>query len=254
MKTQPTLRCHPPSAAMASRSDRTPKPCAHRVGMILLTLLALGACDTTGDFKNHVPYAPHNPHAATATPITQARTIDFDVSGVTLSDRARADIDDFLARHRVDRRDRIMVAVPKGAGGLALGRAERVGAYLAHRRLDAEIVAAKVDPLRPSQVSLVIERHQVTLPACPDWTGVGGVTHDNRVSRNWGCANAVNLGLMVANPRDLAAGRDPGVGDGEALVLAIQRYRAGETKPLMGSTTGSAAPASESSEKGDSGK
>ncbi len=61
-----------------------------------------------------------------------------------------------------------------------------------------------------------------------------GVTFNNTRSSNFGCATATNLGLMVADPGDIVAGRDPGLMDGEFTARSIERYRKGQTTPLKG--------------------
>lgn len=209
------------------------------IGLICVALL--GACDRIPDFKAYAPYDPQPARAPRVQPVAIAHMVPFVPGNVTLDAAAGQDIDAFLARQGVDRTDALEVAIPVGGGELARDRAARVAAYLKLKRLSSGLVIDD-DPKMPSDaVRLVIHRYQVTLPGCPDWTGRGGITHSNKPSSNWGCASAVNLGLMVANPRDLVQGHDGGPGDGEAQVLSIQRYRAGETKPLLGATT-SAAP------------
>ena len=70
------------------------------------------------------------------------------------------------------------------------------------------------------------ERYVVTLPPCPDWSkpaaGAGDFT--NTASSNFGCANAVNLGLMVAKPADLAEAAPLGPAAGQPAAAAVQRY------------------------------
>ncbi|MBC8268512.1 MAG: hypothetical protein H8E36_07180 [Rhodospirillaceae bacterium] len=80
-------------------------------------------------------------------------------------------------------------------------------------------------------VNLIIRRHVVTLPGCPDWSG-DRFTYNNVPTSNWGCASATNLGLMVAEPGDLVRGRDGGYADGEYAATSISNYRKGETKSL----------------------
>ena len=45
---------------------------------------------------------------------------------------------------------------------------------------------------------------EVVLPGCPDWSRDPGYDPRNLPLSNLGCANAFNLGLMVADPADLA--------------------------------------------------
>lgn len=206
----------------------------------VLGLFLLGACSHMPDFKKHVPYAPDEVRSPAVQPVAVSHLVAFEAGSVILDGAATQALDAFLERQRVDRADSLVITVENG-GEASLARAERVAAYLALKRLDTRLQVA--DRALLGGVALTVERYLVTLPGCPDWTGPNGVTHANRPSSNWGCATATNLGLMVANPRDLAMGRDPGLGDGAAQVLGIQRYQKGETKPLLGAAT-SEAPAS----------
>jgi pilus biogenesis lipoprotein CpaD len=109
-------------------------------------------------------------------------------------------------------------------------RAETVAAYLEGYGFHTRTLAPLPD--RKDEVRVVVRSYTVTLPGCPDWTSQPGKTTDNVVHSNWGCANATNLGLMVADPGDLGRGRDAGGADAELLGKRIQDYRKGETKPL----------------------
>ena len=100
-------------------------------------------------------------------------------------------------------------------------------------------------------VKLIARRYVVTMPGCPDWTGRPGVNFNNTPSSNFGCATAVNLGLMVADPGDMVAGRHPGLMDGEFVARSIERYRKGETTPLNGEDSSTAQI--ETTDGGDSG-
>jgi pilus assembly protein CpaD len=68
-------------------------------------------------------------------------------------------------------------------------------------------------------------------PDCPGYNTPITLDYEWRPETKLGCANAVNLGLMVANPGDLAQGRPIGPADAEAQALAIQRYRTGAVYP-----------------------
>jgi pilus assembly protein CpaD len=162
-----------------------------------------------------------------------AHAIRFAPDSARLEGLERDRLDDFLARVQAGPTDTVLIAAP-GSGPLAGRRLETVSAYLVHLAMRPRAAAegAGVEAAGPDTVSVVVERYTVTLPACPDWSDRPGRTWNNTVSRNWGCATATNLGLMVAEPGDLATGRTPGPMDGEFSVLAIQRYRTGETRIL----------------------
>jgi len=83
------------------------------------------------------------------------------------------------------------------------------------------------------RVEVVVERHVVVLPPCPDWSRRSGVDFANQPHTNLGCAVRSNLGLMIAEPRDLERGRRLAPADGTREADAITRYREGEVTPLI---------------------
>jgi pilus assembly protein CpaD len=85
---------------------------------------------------------------------------------------------------------------------------------------------------RNRRVELATERYQVVVPSCPDWSRPSNPDFDNRPLPNLGCATATNLGLMVAEPRDLVRGRELGPADGVREAEAVVRYREDKVKDL----------------------
>lgn len=86
---------------------------------------------------------------------------------------------------------------------------------------------------RNRRVELVLERHVVQLPPCPDWSRESGPDYSNLPGSNFGCATQTNLGLMIDNPGDLARGRKLAPGDGIHAAEGIVRYRTGEVIELQ---------------------
>ena len=206
--------------------------------MVILCIFALAGCQSLADYREFSDYRGGDltrPQVKTVEvqlvhPVASAGNGSFDRE-------ARVQLDRFLAGARPGHYDRLDVRYPGSQQDLAT-RAEAVRAYLAFRRFEATVLP----DANAKGVSVVLHRHQVTLPSCPDWTKPGGRSADNQPGSNWGCATAVNLGLMVANPSDLTRGRSAGPADADRAVLGIQRYRTGETTPLIDTSTG--APAS----------
>jgi len=130
---------------------------------------------------------------------------------------------------------------------LASRRIETVSGFLRDRGLErvelqasafgeAVPAAAGSDPdawRRNRRVELVLERHLVTLPACPDWSRRSGMDFANQPHSNFGCATETNLGLMIAEPRDLVRGRKLGPADGIHQAEGIVRYRTGKVIELQ---------------------
>ncbi|MGH7115595.1 MAG: CpaD family pilus assembly lipoprotein, partial [Stellaceae bacterium] len=78
----------------------------------------------------------------------------------------------------------------------------------------------------------------VTLPRCPNWSMKDAGDFTNAPTSNFGCATAVDLGLMVASPADLAGGRTLAAADGKPAVQAVDAYLDGKvqlpTAPSLG--------------------
>ncbi|WP_374472527.1 CpaD family pilus assembly lipoprotein [Phenylobacterium sp.] len=75
-------------------------------------------------------------------------------------------------------------------------------------------------------------------PACADPLDV----EDYQATPGFGCATLANLQAMIADPRDLVTGAEPGPPRGDAAMAAAGRHRAGETKALPATqTTGGSA-------------
>ena len=54
---------------------------------------------------------------------------------------------------------------------------------------------------------------------------------------NYGCADTANLGMMIADPRDLIQGKDVGLYDGTRHALSVEMYRKDEVKELITENT-----------------
>ena len=129
---------------------------------------------------------------------------------------------------------------------LASNRAEQVAAFLdeaGYGDLSVTTTAfGEALPAVPStgpaawqlnrRVEVVLERYLVTLPGCPDWSRESGTDFDNLPFSNFGCATETNLGLMIAEPKDLVRGRPLGPADGTHQAEGIVRYRTGKVVEL----------------------
>jgi pilus assembly protein CpaD len=117
--------------------------------------------------------------------------------------------------------DRVLVAAG-GPPGIAERRAAAVSGELLRYGIVAQRLALDTVPANRAIVS--IGRYAVTLPECPNWSQSLAWEFTNALSSNYGCANATNLGLMVASPADLVNPR-PFTGiDGMPAVSAVERY------------------------------
>jgi pilus assembly protein CpaD len=87
-------------------------------------------------------------------------------------------------------------------------------------------------------VRVVVNRHVVVPPNCPDWSKPATADYGNTPMSNLGCSTTANLGAMVADPGELVQGRQPGAADAEGSTGAIRRYRTDKIKPLKAISTG----------------
>ena len=88
-----------------------------------------------------------------------------------------------------------------------------------------------------SGVLLMVERYIVVPPSCPDWTRSLSSVQGAESMPNYGCADTANLGMMIADPRDLIQGKDVGLYDGTRHALSVEMYRKDEVKELITENT-----------------
>jgi pilus biogenesis lipoprotein CpaD len=144
-----------------------------------------------------------------------------------------------VAEGRRAQRDEFVVVTDGSGGPIQTARAERVRRSLASA--GARWVGTAVEPtmvMGPDQVVVVRSEYRVGTRDCPNH-GSGGQWNPNESQMgNFGCADAYNMGQMLARPRDAAAGRDPGPADGTVSSAAIQRYRDGKVRTTTAGAMG----------------
>ena len=151
----------------------------------------------------------------------------------------------------VDQVNRLEEAMLVAGGPESLHATVTVGSDGRGEAVASELVAMGVDPANihimdapatrtPSgmdRVDVVLSRYVVTPPSCPDWSQQLGKVESQGHASNFGCSTVTNLGMMVADPRDLVAGRALGPSDGTREAAAVQRYREDKVKELDASST-----------------
>jgi len=124
--------------------------------------------------------------------------------------------------------DRVRVAA-SGPPGLAERRAAAISRELLRYGIVAQPTALDAVPANHALVS--VGRYSVTLPDCPNWSQSLSYDFTNAFTSNYGCANATNLGLMVASPADLVSGRPFAGTQAQPAAAAVQRYLNDRVKP-----------------------
>lgn len=167
-----------------------------------------------------------------------AHDVRFDGTSDTLSEREAARLDAFLSARKTGPSDRLFIDLPDAENDEEaisdVNEDSRARSIVAHLSEQGHAVYGRPLPHGAAPdadtVRLVVERHVVVPPGCPDWRQPGNRNYENAPSSNWGCANVTALGLMVADPRDLVEGRDYEAADATAAADAVKRYREGDVK------------------------
>jgi len=175
------------------------------------------------------------------------REVAFAAGSAYLPPGERRKIDQWVLSGSIRPADRVQIAAA-GPPGLAERRAATISSELLRYGIVATALPIDVVPANRAVVS--IGRYAVTLPTCPNWSQSLRYEFTNALSSNYGCANATNLGLMVASPADLASGR-PFTGiEAQPVASAVQRYLTDRVKQPPAPTANPFAP---STGGGDSG-
>jgi pilus assembly protein CpaD len=163
--------------------------------------------------------------------------VAFAGGAAELAPADRAALERFVGRQARGESVRITVAAADPGSPLAVRRETAVAAHLRSLGLDATLGPVAADAANPSAVVVSVGRFVVTPPSCPDWSKSAGGDPANTTGSNFGCASAVNLGLMVADPGHLVRGAAMGPGDGDALAKGIRDYRGGKSEKPAPVTT-----------------
>jgi pilus assembly protein CpaD len=132
------------------------------------------------------------------------------------------------------------VRIERAANPLADARARSLASALARQGLKTTLAAPGGAP--DGELRLVVEHATTAVPNCPNWTKPPGNDFENTLHSDFGCASALDLAAMVADPRDLAEGRPLAPVVGDAAIWPINRYRNGLTvatgpQPWLGTGT-----------------
>jgi pilus assembly protein CpaD len=175
-------------------------------------------------------------------PQPQVRRIDvqhvvaFSPKALEMSDVEREALAMFLRQNNLQPGTHVSVAAPTKTDTQAARSRNRLGSVrneLQRFGVSSSVVSAQATNNQSTGDEVVVFAQSVAVlpPDCPGYNTPIALDEEWRPIGSLGCSQAVNLGLMVANPSDLAQGRPIGPSDGEAQSLQIQRYRTGQVLP-----------------------
>jgi pilus assembly protein CpaD len=189
----------------------------------LATTLLLGACAPVTTYS--VAEAPKNLTLDTSTTRVD---LHFGPGSAQLSPAEAARLRHLAATGAIGATDRVTV----GAAGTPSLAEQRVGSVSAVLLPYGVIVSGVQLDSPPNHAVVEVARTLVTLPPCPNWSKPPQLDFANAPSSNFACATETNLGLMVANPTDLASARSLSGTPGQPAVAAVQRYLTDKITPL----------------------
>jgi pilus assembly protein CpaD len=152
---------------------------------------------------------------------TSELAVAFAPGSARLAATEAARLDRLVANGGIQRADRVAIAA-SGAPALADARVAAISSRLLRWGIVAD--ARPIAAVPPNRAVVMVGRYAVTLPPCPNWSMPRANDFTNAPPSNFGCATAVNLGLMVASPGDLLPGRTLAAADGKPASAAVDRY------------------------------
>jgi pilus assembly protein CpaD len=193
--------------------------------MILAAVLLLSACEAyhVGDYRERFPIAVQRD-----TPVL---LLTFEPNRAELGQDATARLDRFLASYMQQNSGPLTITAQRVPGNdrLAFERLHVVERRAVAAGIPKSVVHTTLgDGGTPGgDAVLTFERYTAQVPECGDWTKNSAVDWTNTPSSNFGCATQRYIGLMAADPRDLAAGRAAGARDAAHMSDQIGKWRAG---------------------------
>ncbi len=215
--------------------DRSAAPL--RTALLVAAAALVSACGTN---NNYMPprtgYVDTPPRAAAALSSLNYR-MELG-AGQTALTRAQIDgLNRFLASSGQADGDHIEIRTMLTGGPLrnqTLAEGLR-GSFIAGGYTPSRVQIVEA-PVHADVVEVVIQRYTVVLPDCAAEIrrdpGIQSWSDEPVNLRKLGCSNEYNLGLMIADPRDLAGVRETGPAPGYHEVGAVQRYRTDKVKEL----------------------
>lgn len=197
-----------------------------RLGPLVIAAALLGACDNPEVAAYNKPKEPRADRAVELLALRYSP----DQTAPSSDDAARIEA---LARDARESREPIRIAAG-GSGSWAdqqrlahvRSLVQRNGAMIRSSAVSSGVATV------PNTIVLQLDRYVARDLNCPDWSKTPGYDAQNLPHSNLGCATSVNIQSMIANPKDLEIGRDPGPSSGKLGADAVDRLYRGVPKAL----------------------
>ena len=140
---------------------------------------------------------------------------------------------------RAAQRDEFVVLTDGTGGTLQQLRAQQVRQSLSSA--GARWVSTSVEPampMGPDRVVVVRSEYRIGTTNCPNYNPSSIGNPNESPMGGYGCADAYNMGQMLARPSDAAMGHDPGPAEAWVNASAVQRYREGRVRTITAGGAG----------------
>lgn len=197
-----------------------------------LALIATAALAGCGGTVNRSLESVHQPVVSRTDYV-----FDVPAPGVQFASVDQQRLTDWFDSLQLSYGDRVSV----DAQGYGDAPREAVAAVAARYGLLVDATApVTAGAVPPGSVRVVVSRTAAFVPGCPDWSRPSNANFTGDRTSNYGCATNTNLAAMIADPRDLVAGRGVAANarpDGAVSSKAIRTYRGQQPTGLGGLKT-----------------
>ncbi len=217
--------------------------------LILISLLPLAACNPATDYNGTDPATYLSTHEKVSQVETLYATYNVSFTGSTLSIDEKERLHAFLNDISATNIDHVTVSFRTRDND----RAKHLLRLLRTEGMPKSAVSFTTDKNIPSSsAKLDVAYSMAVLPNCPDWSKSSTHNYSNTMQSNMGCATAVNLGLMVADPKDLESGSGDITPNPDRTAMVLEKYRTdlnfGSTSSSSNSSSGSSSTSSATSQ------
>ena len=153
-----------------------------------------------------------------------SHSVNFADGSATLSDAEKAGLDNFVYSQGLGYGDQLVLDF--ASGDTAWGeKMAAVNNFLKTRGFWVKYATQSGSNSDVNSAALVVNRYSVITPDCVALGEESFVPGELWNNKTFGCVNAHNLGLMVANPQDLIEGQPDTLPATWSAVRAMQMYR-----------------------------
>lgn len=202
-----------------------------KIALAALPLLALAGCMQT---EEQIGWSNRMNTQIVAEEITAELKIDTVVSGEKLGGMERETVKTFAASYQQEGHGSLIISRPSNGPDdiSAMRAAADARAVMLAEGIDAgRIAEGTYDGTGARSAPLIISyrTYNAVVPNCPDMSHWDfSDTYTNSALPSLGCAVAVNLAAMIANPSDLVGKQSMDPSDAARRSVVLTKYRAGD--------------------------